>query len=255
MSSYSLGPRAVYAAQRYSRELVESVWSGWFYDHLLDVLKNGTWREYSTEAYGRPCRFEALRDFLAHEDGLGWPSVDETLAMIEVVRDCPQALPPEKNAPAGRLQDWAKDALIELERCKVTRTAQPERKATRALNLAGTFAEAGDNQHTLKEGGLDNIKTTTQGKGGTSASYLAARMKKAGRDDLLEQIGPEKPYRSIRAAAIKAGIIKPVPTVRLVPDPTRAAASIVERMDRTWCVALATAIAEQIRDVASRPPP
>jgi len=127
--------------------------------------------------------------------------------------------------------------------------------ATRALSLTGTFAEAGDNQHTLKDGGLDNVKTTDQGEGGNSAAYLAARLKKAGRDDLLEQVGPEKPYRSIRAAAIEAGIIKPVPTVRLVPDPTRAAASIVERMDRAWCIALATAIAEQIRDVASRPPP
>ena len=103
--------------------------------------------------------------------------------------------------------------------------------ATHALNLTGTFAEAG-NPH----GNLDNIKVTAQGEGGNSAAYLAARLKKAGRDDLLEQIGPEKPYRSIRAAAIEAGIIKPVPTVRLVPDPTRAAASIVERMDRTWCV-------------------
>jgi len=59
--------------------------------------------------------------------------------------------------------------------------------ATCALNLTGTFAEAGDNQHTLKDGGLDNIKTTAQGEGGTSAAYLAARLKKAGRDDLLEQ--------------------------------------------------------------------
>jgi hypothetical protein len=247
MSSYSLGPRAVYAAQRYSRELVESVWSGWFYDHLLDVLKNGTWREYSTEAYGRPCRFEALRDFLAHEDGLGWPSVDETLAMVEVVRDCPQALPPEKNAPAGRLQDWARDALVELEKCGVMRTARPERQATRAFNLTGPFAKPG-NPH----GNPDVIRVNAS-EGGTSATYLAARLKKAGRDDLLEQVGPKKPYRSIRAAAIEAGIIKPVPTVRLVPDPTRAAASIVDRMDRAWCIALATAIAERLRDGTGPP--
>jgi hypothetical protein len=232
MSDYSLGPRALYAAQRYSRELVESVWSGWFYDHLLDVLKNGTWREYSTEAYGRPCRFEALRDFLTHEDGLGWPSVDETLAMIEVVRDCPQCLPPEKNAPTGRLQDWAKDALVELERCGVTRPSSSSRAATRALNLEGTFAEAGDNQHTLKEGGPDNIRTSLgAGAGGTSAAYLAARLKKAGRDDLLDQIGPGKEHHSVRSAAIAAGIIKPVPTVRLVADMSKVAAAIHKHLD------------------------
>jgi hypothetical protein len=127
--------------------------------------------------------------------------------------------------------------------------------ATRALDLTGTFAKAGDNRHTLSDPSRDIVTARSQGEGGNSSAYLAARLKKAGRDDLLEQVGPKKPYRSIRAAAIEAGIIKPVPTVRLVPDPTRAAASIVERMDRTWCVALATAIAEQIRDVACRPPP
>jgi hypothetical protein len=79
--------------------------------------------------------------------------------------------------------------------------------ATRALNLTGTFAEAGN-----PYGNLDNIKVIAQGEGGNCAAYLAARLKKAGRDDLLEQVGPKKPYRSIRAAAIEAGIIKPVPT-------------------------------------------
>ena len=74
-----------------------------------------------------------------------------------------------------------------------------------ALALEGTFAEAGDNQHTLKEGGLDIVQTSVNGGGGTSAAYLAARLKKAGRDDLLAQIGPGKEYRSFRAAAIEAG--------------------------------------------------
>ena len=84
-------------------------------------------------------------------------------------------------------------------------------------------------------------------------AYLLRRLARD-RPDILERVKSGE-FKSARAAAIEAGIIKPVPTVRLVPDPTRAAASIVERMDRTWCVALATAIAEQIRDTASRPPP
>ena len=238
MSSYSLGPRAVYAAQRYSRELVESVWSGWFYDHLMDVLKNGTWREYSTEAYGRPCRFEALRDFLAHEDGLGWPSVDETLAMVEVVRDCPQVLPPEKNAPAGRLQDWARDALVELEKCGVTRMTGA---AVRAQPLAANGAIGNGRS-------FDNVKATD---GGNSQTYLLRRLARDA-PDVLERVKSGE-IKSARAAAIEAGIIKLVPTVRLVPDPARAAASIVERMDRAWCVALATAIAERLRDETDPP--
>jgi len=36
-------------------------------------------------------------------------------------------------------------------------------------------------------------------------------------------------------------------------DPTKAAASIVERMDRHWCIALAAAIAEHVRDAGVKP--
>ena len=101
-----------------------------------------------------------------------------------------------------------------------------------AIHLQGTFAEAGDNQHTLKEGGPDNIRTSLgAGAGGTSAAYLAARLKKAGRDDLLDQIGPGKEHHSVRSAAIAAGIIKPVPTVRLVADMSKVAAVIHKHLD------------------------
>jgi hypothetical protein len=44
--------------------------------------------------------------------------------------------------------------------------------------------------------------------------------------ELLDQIGPDKPHRSARAAAIAAGIIKPVPTVRLVDDLGKVAAAL-----------------------------
>ena len=53
----------------------------------------------------------------------------------------------------------------------------------------------------LKEGGLHIVQTTEHGHG-NNAAYLAARLKKAGRDDLLDQIGPDKEFHSVRAAAI-----------------------------------------------------
>ena len=73
--------------------------------------------------------------------------------------------------------------------------------ATRALNLAGTFAEAGrpatDNS--------DIMRVSDHGNG-TNAAYLAARLKKAGRDDLLDQIGPGKKHRSGRG---RSGLKRP----------------------------------------------
>ena len=124
------------------------------------------------------------------------------------------------------------------------REAAAQHHAQAALDLDGTFAEAGDNQHTLKEGGPDIVRTKGS-EGGNSAAYLAARLKKAGRDDLLEQIGPDKPYRSVRAAAIEAGIVKDVPTVRLT-EPDKAAASIVARMGPEWAAHLSAALANAI---------
>ena len=62
----------------------------------------------------------------------------------------------------------------------------------------------------------------------TSSESQERILRRIARDqpELLDQIGKEKPYRSARAAAIAAGIIKPVPTIRLVDDPAKVAAAI-----------------------------
>ena len=106
-----------------------------------------------------------------------------------------------------------------------------QQSAQAALALEGTFAESGGQTNES-----DNVRLKDVGSG-NSAAYLAARLKKAGRDDLLAQIGPDKEYRSVRAAAIEAGIVKDVPVVRLA-DPEKAAASILERMGEEWAAQL-----------------
>jgi len=73
-----------------------------------------------------------------------------------------------------------------------------EANADAALNLQGSFAKEGDNQYTR---GPDIVRTNGS-EGGNSAAYLATRLKKAGRDDLLKQIGPGKQHPSVRSAAI-----------------------------------------------------
>ena len=237
--TFTLGEEAVYAAQRCSRELAESVWSAFFYKYLLDVLENGTWREFTTEAFGRSCRFDQLSDFLVHKDGLGWPSLLEVLKMMHLVADCREKLAPEKNAPPGRtLQQWATAAIAALNANGITRLAPVEAHAQQMLSLKSPqFAQAcrpsSDNPDIVRVNGSE---------GGNSAAYLAARLKKAGRDDLLEQIGPGKPHRSMRSAAIEAGIIKPVPTVRLVHDPPKVAAAIAKHFSPDEITSLCEAL-------------
>lgn len=110
------------------------------------------------------------------------------------------------------------------------------RAAAIALAQTGEFAKSGDNQHTLEEGGPDIIRTLAD-TGGTSAAYLAARLKKAGRDDLLKQIGPGKQHQSVRSAAIEAGIITPFPSIAL-KDPAPTAQKLLAKKGKEWCLQL-----------------
>jgi len=103
------------------------------------------------------------------------------------------------------------------------------------------FASAG-----RPHGKLDDIKVTSQGDGGTSAAYLAARLKKAERDDLLAEIGPGKRFQSIRAAAIEAGIIKPVPTIRVTSDMEAVAAKLCQHLTREQRIQLIDLLAPDL---------
>lgn len=168
-------------------------------------------------------------------EAMGYESGDQFLTDylsldMELVRRVVGWLEREKPADAVGLNDANYLAL------------KAESYAQQMLSLdQPTFASSGDNQYTLSaERGPDIIRANAS-EGGTSAGYLAARLKKAGRNDLLEQIGPGKPYRSVRSAAIEAGIIKPVPTVRLT-DPEQVAAKLRQHWDDEQITALCEAL-------------
>lgn len=136
---------------------------------------------------------------------------------------------------------------VPMERADLASRA--EKNAAAAFDLKGTFAQVGDNQHTLKDAGSDNVRPSLKGSApaqGNSAAYLAARLKKEGREDLLAQVGPGKPYRSIRAAAIEAGIIRPVPTVRLVADHEKVAAAIARHLTHEQLSALVEVLSHHL---------
>jgi hypothetical protein len=76
------------------------------------------------------------------------------------------------------------------------------------------------------ESRVDLIKST---QGGTSQSYLLQRLARD-QPELLDQIGPGKEFHSVRAAAIEAGIIKPVPTVRVTADMAAVASKLCQHL-------------------------
>jgi hypothetical protein len=77
---------------------------------------------------------------------------------------------------------------------------------------------------------------------GNCASYLLRRIARD-QPELLDQIGPGKPHRSARAAAIAAGIVKPVPTVRLVDDLGKVAAALRKHLSADQLNALVRELA------------
>lgn len=92
--------------------------------------------------------------------------------------------------------------------------------------------------HKKEKNGADFIRPVSEY--GTSQHYLLRRI---ARDcpELLDDIGPGKTYRSARAAAIAAGIVKDVPTVRLT-DPAKVAESILQYKSKEWAIQLANQI-------------
>jgi hypothetical protein len=91
-----------------------------------------------------------------------------------------------------------------------------------------------------ERGNPNNVRIKQEGN---SAAYVAARLKKAGRDDLLEQIGPGKSFRSMRAAAIEAGIITPFPSLQL-KDPGPTAQKLLAKKGQAWCLQLLEELSE-----------
>lgn len=81
-------------------------------------------------------------------------------------------------------------------------------------------------------------------KRGDNAAYLKARLQRD-RPEIAEALERGE-FRSARAAAIEAGIIKPVPTVRLVDDMEKVAAKIRQHLTPAQCLALIDLIAPDL---------
>jgi hypothetical protein len=112
----------------------------------------------------------------------------------------------------------------------------PQSKLNAAIEIAKAqpLAENGTNQHS--EG-----FTLSNPPGGNSQSYLLRRIARD-QPELLDQIGPGKSHRSARAAAIEAGIIKPVPTVRLVEDVSAVAKKLRQHLTQQQITSLVEAL-------------
>lgn len=91
------------------------------------------------------------------------------------------------------------------------------------------------------ESRVDNIKST---EGGTSQTYLLRRLARDA-PEILERVKAGE-FKSARAAAIEAGIIKPVPTVRLTNDMPAVAARLCQHLTREQRIELIDLLAPEL---------
>lgn len=118
-----------------------------------------------------------------------------------------------------------------------------------AAAAARPLAQHGTNQH--REQQKEELTLSTP-KGGNGQAYLLRRLSRDA-PEVLERVKAGE-FKSARAAAIEAGIIKPVPTIRLVDDLEKVAENICRHLSTDQLVALATAIAQRVRDGPTPPP-
>lgn len=215
----------IYAARAGARSFFEGISDPTFFMTINKILDDGYYKQYEDPKHGEVFTFKSLRDFVVHSEGL----------------DIPDWLPFMKALQAQGNGSAAKDLYWRM--VKLDEMLDPLIGFSLSMD-SSRFAKAGDNQHTLDKEGPDIIRTSAS-DGGTSAAYLAARLKKAGRDDLLKQIGPGKQHQSVRSAAIEAGIIIPFPSLQL-KDPAPTAEKLLAKKGKEWCLQLMEELSELV---------
>jgi hypothetical protein len=223
----------VFTARRRISDLASAVYETVFYDAMDLVLAKGEWQSYVDAVNGKTVTFQSMNDFLTHPDGLAVSDLGLFQKCIKVVA-----------SSTAQVAGMAKGLLAQLKELGMEDapfTAEPlavhgEVEGKQRDPETGLFVAAQEAQPLAEHGGsrVDKIKS---GETGTSQAYLLRRIARD-KPDLLAEIGPGKQFKSVRAAAIEAGIVKDVPTIRLVDDPAKVAAALRKHLTTAQLQAL-----------------
>lgn len=208
----------VYGARHGAKSFFEGISDPTFFMSINRILNEGFYREYFDPRLEKTFSFPGLLEFVTDREGL---DIADWVPFMKALRA-------QDDETAPKVLYWRMVGLDER--------LDPLIGFSLSMD-SSRFAKTGDNQHTLEKAGRDNVTTRSVNDGGNSAAYLAARLKKADRDDLLRQIGPGKKHQSVRAAAIEAGIIIPFPSLQL-KDPAPTAQKLLAKKGKAWCLQL-----------------
>lgn len=209
----------VFTARRRLGDLASAVYETVFYDAMDTILNEKLWQSYVDDVNGETLTFDSIDEFLVSPDGLA-------IRDLGLFQRCMQAV---ASSP-GPIASLASKLLKRLKTEVGMSAALPE-----VADLPAHGEIGGGHPR------VDNIKSA---EGGTSQSYLLRRLKRDA-PELLEQLETGA-IKSVRAAAIEAGIVKDVPTVRMV-EPAKAAQAIVQRVGVEFAEQLAVELAALVK--------
>ena len=162
----------------------------------------------------------------------GWIALDPKGCLKSTITSL-DALIERHIKPLASEVDNASDFL----RSWADKTPEEKDQFTEEVSLAAAAAQAQPlAAHGGDRSGEQDSVTTLKDRG---QAYLLRRLARDA-PEILERVKAGE-FKSARAAAIEAGIVKDVPTVRLT-EPGKAAASILERMGAEWAHQLAEAL-------------
>lgn len=194
------------------------------YRDQMGQLDRAKWRElfikrqqyiHTEFEHGCECVIDWLAEAEEFYEELGHSSADE---MLEKELEIPP--------------DWVRMAAAVLE---TTGENLSKAEVDHAIELKSHGGDRRSEQARQDQGDMITLK-----RGATGADYIKARLRRD-HPEIAEALGRGE-FRSARAAAIEAGIIKPVPTIRLVTDLNVVAAKLCQHLTPEQRIALAEAI-------------
>lgn len=228
----------VYAARQGAKSVMAGICHPTYFTAFNKILDDRHYLKYKDPRHGETFRFESLFDFITHPEGLNTP---DWLPFMK-------ALKAQDEGSAAKALYWRMleidGRLNPLPGAAVA--AQPlaqhgEMDGKRRDPKTGLFVAAEDAVPLRMHGGsrTDNIRS---GDFGTSQTYLLRRLARDA-PEILERVKAGE-FKSARAAAIEAGIIKPIPSVQL-KEPSATAQKVITKKGREWSVEFAQALLEQ----------
>lgn len=194
------------------------------YRDQMKQLERAKWRElfikrqqyiHTEFEHGCECVIDWLAEAEEFYEELGYSSADQ---MLEQELDIPP--------------DWVRMAAAVLE---ATGENLSKAEVDHAIELK---KHGGDRRSEAAQQDQGVNHTLERGTG--NASYIKARLRRD-HPEIAEALERGE-FRSARAAAIKAGIIKPVPTIRLTDDINKVAQAISRHLSNEQRIALAEAL-------------